>query len=194
MNIKLKLPSDDSATIPFEFSDDSGADFMTIYADDVQEIQDVSVASATTPPNPYPSATILGVEALRLGDGGYYFARVVLLEANLEHPVPEKEQAGESWRDEFLPLEVIIRDGNIHTAGAPRLNGPLLRHHYYTATSNTDMIRLYAMTNVTGGIRFFINKYKQTVHGVKQPITSFVKKLLPPTSIYTLMQNPLGGA
>jgi hypothetical protein len=198
MNMKLKITEDSHPWI-FEFSDDSGADFMTLYQDDIFTLYNVNQPPAAqfapnTPGGLWNVAPILGVAESRLGDGTSFFNYVINLYFNLEAPVPEDDAAGKSYRNAYFPIEALVREGNIQAVGAPRLNGPALRVLFNTVTACTDMIRLYVLTSLGNGTTYVKKPHYKSALPENLPPRG--KDLLPdhvPVTPMVDRDTPMGG-
>lgn len=198
MNMKLKI-TEDSHPWVFEFSDDSGADFMTLYQDDIFTLYNVNQPpTAQFAPNTtgglWNVAPILGVAESRIGDGTSFFNYVISLYFNLEAPVPEDDAAGKSYRNDYFPIEALVREGNIQAVGAPRLNGPALRVLFNTVTSCTDMIRLYVLTSLGNGTTYVKKPHYKSA--LPENLPPRQKDLLPdyvPVTPMVDRDTPMGG-
>lgn len=189
--MKLRFADPNSAYWEFEFSDDSGSDFMTIYRDDVFTLYNINQTIAgregIVPGSVHLGnlCPVLGIAQSFLGDGSSSFSYVVPLCFNLEHCCPEMDNQGFAWLDTYHPIEVLVRDGNIQGARAPRLNGPALRWLFNTATCSTDMIRLYVLSTMATGVSAYVKKTQG-----RPPAAGHVKQT--PTLQHTL--HPVGAA
>ncbi|KAJ5761433.1 hypothetical protein N7533_003472 [Penicillium manginii] len=194
MNMRLKIAGPDTHPWTFEFSDDTGADYMTLYKDDVFTIYNANLlgnpmaqVDPNTPLGLRQITPVLGVADTRLADGTNALHYVITLYFNLEAACPEDDMVGLGYNQEFFPIEALIRDGNIQGVGAPRLNGPAMRVLFNTVSTNTDMIRLYIVENLHHGTTY-AKKPQRNRRPIKLPDAP--KALLPANKPVTAMFDP----
>lgn len=98
----------------FQFKDDTGAEYMVLYDNDVERLRTNLPANGIM----YPVSRLLGVLAVILGDGSKKAMFVRELEVNMWDE-QEKRYMAASW--DWIPV-VVLPGG-----GAKRLNGPWMR-------------------------------------------------------------------
>ncbi|KAF3030996.1 hypothetical protein E8E15_011499 [Penicillium rubens] len=134
MSISLRIPTTGGKPSPrsfeFSFKDDTGADYMVLYENDVNRLRINLQAQGLM----YPIPRLLGVLVVTLGDGSKKAMLVRELEVNMwdEH---EKQYMADSWDS----IPVVVLPGR----GTKRLNGPWMRWKFYTATAPDNSNRLW---------------------------------------------------
>lgn len=197
MNLHLKLGNPIGSGFTFEFSDDTGADFMTLYRDDLFCMYNADkfcledCLDPGTKGNLEFIVPVLGVIQSWLGDGSSAFSYVAIVGMNLEHPNPDLANDGLPWREDYLPVETLVRDGNIETGLAPRLNGPAIRILYPTVSSNTDSLRLYVVSSLEKASREYVKHMSDNLEGSGKKIPSLQHKMLE-KEVGTTSQIPKG--
>lgn len=130
-------------SLPFLFKDDTGSDFMVLYASDLEVLQDAvlhSTGHVDLPP-------LMGVVDLVFGNGTRNFFYVKCIRANM------LDDEGSYMCSEWEPMECVIRPGDINDPKdhcGPRLIGPWLRRHFYTASNPDGTYNLCVSTHKTG--------------------------------------------
>ncbi|KAJ5877330.1 hypothetical protein N7455_000795 [Penicillium solitum] len=121
-SIALRIPMTGGKTQPgpfeFQFKDDTGADYMVLYDEDVTRLSTNLQANDVS----YPLPRILGVLVVTLGDGSKKAMLVRELEVNIWDSIP-----------------VVVLPGR----GTKRLNGPWMRWKFYTGTAPDNSNRLW---------------------------------------------------
>ncbi|CAG8889577.1 unnamed protein product [Penicillium egyptiacum] len=119
---------------PFEFSfkDDTGADYMVLYENNVDQLRTNLQAKGIM----YPVPRLLSVLVGTLGDGSKEAMLVRELEVNMWDE-QEKQYMAASW--DSIPVVVLPE------RGTKRRNGPWMRWKFYTATApdNSNCLWLY---------------------------------------------------
>lgn len=163
MRLKTNLAVGD-ASWEFEFHDDSGADFMMIYFEDLITMQ--AANNPDTLDRPGLEALVrrlfpmTGVVETRMADGTSMYCYVTTVGVNLEHPNPDQDSLadGINWYITHQLVECLVRSGSYELVGAPRLNGPFIRHYYYTISSSSDKLRLVVSERAVGAASCYVQK------------------------------------
>lgn len=129
----------------FKFKDDTGADYMVLYDEDVNRLRTNLQANGVS----YPLPRFLRVLVVTLADGSNKAMLVRELEVNMWDE-KERQYMAASWDS----IPVVVLPGR----GTKRLNGPWMRSKFYTGTAPDNSNRLwiydYNPTNpLMGGLR-----------------------------------------
>ncbi|KAJ5791348.1 uncharacterized protein N7518_008359 [Penicillium psychrosexuale] len=134
ISIALRIPiiGDEPPPGPFEFQfkDDTGADYMVLYDNDVELLRVNLQAKGTV----YSIPPLLGVLVVTLGDGSKKAMLVRELEVNMWDE-QQKQYMAASWDS----IPVVVLPGR----GTKRLNGPWMRWKFYTGTAPDNSNRLW---------------------------------------------------
>lgn len=125
----------------FWLDDDTGADHMQIYANDLTLLQNATVADGLPRPELPP---LLGLVAITQANGMISTHSLRILEVNL---INEHDKPMASFWDW---VEAVVLNEHPHPITPRRICGPWLRHRYYTGTSPDGKNRLWIHDGISG--------------------------------------------
>lgn len=143
----MRFPGEEAAVWNFRFRHDTGCDMMTMFEDDIDNLANDHMARYGVNPTRPP---LLGVKGAFLADGTTAWTYCRLMQVTMLDDDDNRMEQVDPWD----VIEVQFLPGNSAQPGRSRLDGPWLRHKFYTATSPKGTPNVYIFDKQTGFGRF----------------------------------------